>query len=72
MDGTADVIDGLRDDGYDVTAGYVQYLIRERVLPAPERRVGGVFVWSEPEVQRLRVVLCRRGRAPEREEGVVR
>ena len=64
MRGTADVNDALYANGFDVYPGYIQSLIRERVLPPPEKGPGGAFIWSEADIDRLRSILRRRGRGP--------
>jgi hypothetical protein len=61
---TREVIDRLRDEGYSVSPGYLQYLLRERILRAPSERFGGAYVWREPDIERLRSVLKRRERSP--------
>lgn len=63
MQGTSEVVDMLRAEGFDVYPGYVQSLIRERVLPAPDK-FSGLFIWREPDVDRLRSELRRRDRGP--------
>lgn len=59
---TREVIDRLRNEGYAVSPGYVQYLLRERILRPPSERFGGAYVWQEPDIERLRSVLRRRRR----------
>ena len=65
MQGTSEVLDRLRAEGFEVSVGYLQYLLRERVIPTPAARIGGVFVWSPADEERLRGELIRRGRGPE-------
>ncbi|MFO7958725.1 MAG: hypothetical protein R6V05_14760 [Candidatus Brocadiia bacterium] len=64
MHRTREVIDRLRDEGYSVSPGYLQYLLRERILRAPSERFAGAYVWREPDIDRLRSVLKRRERGP--------
>lgn len=64
MDGTTAVVDRLRDQGFDVCHGYVQYLIRDRIVPSPPKGPGGVLLWEPSDVQRLRSELLRRRRGP--------
>ena len=73
MHGTTDVLDRLRGEGFQVSVGYLQYLLRERVVVPPAERVSSIFVWEEADVQRLKSELLRRGRGPDdglgREQG---
>ena len=62
--GTRDLVDEMREQGYQVTRGYVQALIRERHLPPPEKVPGGAYVWGDGDIYRLRGILRRRGRGP--------
>ena len=64
MLGTSDVLDRLRVEGFDVSAGYLQYLIRERIFEPPAQRIGGAYAWEDADVRRLRSLLVRRGRGP--------
>lgn len=64
MRGTADVVDGLRAEGFAVTRGYVAWAIRDRHVPEPGRGPGGCFLWVEADVDRLRSFLKRQGRGP--------
>lgn len=64
MLGTSDILDRLRSQGYRVSVGYLQYLLRERIVPTPEERVGGVLVWEEADIDRLKHTLIRRNRGP--------
>ena len=68
MKGSTEVIDELRKEGYLVNCSYVQFLLRDRQIPTPPKGPGGCLVWSEPDVQRLRGVLLRRGRGPQEGE----
>lgn len=62
--GTSEINDTLSAQGFDVYPGYIQSLIRERVLPAPEKGPGGAFFWHDADVDRLKSILRRRGRGP--------
>ena len=64
MIGSTELVDNLRDDGWDVSHGYVMSLIRERHLPAPPKGPGGAFVWQEADIDRLESILRRRDRGP--------
>ena len=64
MLGTSQVVDGLRETGFDISHAYVAYLLRERVIAEPERGPGRAFLWCEADIERLRGVLFRRGRGP--------
>ena len=64
MRGTADVVDGLRAEGFAVTRSYVAWVLRDRHIPTPEKGPGGALIWSEADVLRLRGFLNRRGRGP--------
>ena len=64
MQGTSEVLDRLRAEGFEVSVGYLQYLLRERIIPAPQQRVGSAFVWEDEDEQRLRRELIKRGRGP--------
>jgi len=65
MLGTLNVVDDLRREGFCVNLGYVQYLLRERVVPMPEKAPGGALVWEPFHIDRLKAELRRRGRGPE-------
>ena len=65
FEGTTSVVDGLRSQGYDVTVGYVQWLLRDRIIAAPMKGPGGVLLWRPGDVARLQAELVRRGRGPE-------
>ena len=65
MKGTADVVDGLRAEGFAVTRTYVAWLLRDRHIPTPEKRPGGALIWTDGDVQRLRSFLYPRNRGPE-------
>ena len=64
MEGTTQVVNRLRAEGFRVNAGYVAWLIRDRWLPTPEKGPGGAFIWTDADAQRLRSFLHRRGRGP--------
>jgi hypothetical protein len=59
---TREVIDRLQNEDYAVSPGYLQYLLRERILCPPSERFGGAYIWQESDIERLRSVLRRRGR----------
>jgi hypothetical protein len=65
MDGvsTRAVLDGLTAEGFRVTAAYLMYLTRERVIPPPAKMCGAL-VWGPGDIARIRSVLYRRGRGP--------
>ena len=63
MQATSDVVRSLQNEGYDVSCGYVSYVIRERIIALP-RKVGGIWLWDESDIDRLRSELRRRGRGP--------
>ena len=44
MQSTSSVVDALRVEGFSVNLGYVQYLIRDRIIAAPADRLGGTFI----------------------------
>ncbi len=69
MEGTVQVIDRLKAEGFAVSYAYLQWLLRDRQIPTPPKGFGGRLMWSEPDVQRLRGILIRRGRGPQ-EDGV--
>ena len=64
MRGTADVVDGLRAEGFTVTRTYVAWVLRDRHIPTPGKGPGGALIWDEADVLRLRGFLFRRGRGP--------
>lgn len=64
MLGTTQLADELRADGYGISHAYIAYLLRERVIPTPEKGPGGVLLWSPAEAEALRRELLRRGRGP--------
>ena len=66
MRGTTQVLHELADAGYQINSSYLAYLLRDRLLPAPERGPANIMVWSDADVKRLQNLLRRRGRAPER------
>ena len=61
---TRAVLDGLTAEGFRVTAAYLMYLTRERVIPPPEKMCGAL-VWGPGDIARIRSVLYRRGRGPQ-------
>ena len=62
MKGTTTVVDELRAEGYEVNCGYVQYLLRDRILVAPEKGPGGLLIWAQADIERLKATLRRRSR----------
>lgn len=64
MSGTSAVVDMLRAQGFRVSAGYVQYALRERLIAQPERGAGGCLLWGDGDVARLKSLLYRRARGP--------
>jgi len=64
MQGTTPVVDRLRSEGYRVTLSYVQWLLRDRIIPSPAKGPGNVLVWSLSDSARLRAELSRRDRGP--------
>jgi len=65
MLGTTQVLDKLREEGYEVSHSYIAYLLRERVIRVPEKGPGGVLLWSDADVARLEAELAHRKRGPE-------
>lgn len=63
MDGlsTRAVLDGLTAEGFRVTAAYLAYLTRERIIPPPPKMCGAL-VWGPGDIARVKSVLRRRGR----------
>ena len=64
MQGTTAVVDQFRAEGFRCNVGYVQWVLRDRHIAMPEKGPGGVFIWTDADVQRLRSFLYRRGRGP--------
>lgn len=64
MRGTADVVDGLRAEGFAVTRTYVAWVLRDRHIATPVKGPGGLLLWTEDDVLRLRSFLYRRNRGP--------
>lgn len=58
---TRAVIDTLRTEGFRITPSYLGYLLREHIVPSPEK-FSEVLLWSANDVERLREVLRERGR----------
>ena len=61
---TRDLVSALRSEGFAVTPAYLDFLIRERHLDRPNRDAVG-YVWSDPDIQRVRSLLFRRNRGPQ-------
>lgn len=64
MSGTTNVVDRLRDEGFRVSCGYVQWVLRDRHIAMPAKGPGGCLLWDDADVLRLRGFLYRRGRGP--------
>ena len=62
MLGTRNVIQRLRREGYDVSCGYVMYVLRDGLMPPPQKGPANVFLWTDIDVARLRRILAKRGR----------
>ena len=62
---TSEVIKSLSEEGFEVTPGYLDFLFRERYLPKPSKS-GPCLDWEPVDVDRLRSVLRRRGRGPDK------
>lgn len=65
MLGTAQLVERLREEGYTVGPNYLAYLLREGVVPKPNKAPGGALVWDPPCVAALRAELLRRNRGPQ-------
>lgn len=61
---TSDVVTRLNGQGFDVSPGYISYVLREGILHPPERCLGRLH-WAEADIDRLRSLLKRRGRGPD-------
>lgn|GEM_PF-3969482 len=68
---TSELVERLRSEGYQVTSGYLGYLLRECPILRPETRVGLLFVWQPADVARLKAALTERGRSPAPQVGQV-
>ena len=66
MLGTSELLDRLREEGYETSHSYVAYLLRERIIPSPPKGPGGALVWGPTDIARLRAELARRRRGPSR------
>jgi len=64
MIGTSELVASLRSEGFEVSHSYLAYLLRERVVAAPPKGPGGVLLWEEADVGRVRSELLRRNRGP--------
>jgi len=62
MQNTRAVVERLKGEGYEITEPYLVSLIRTDALPRPEK-FGHQYAWSDADVERLRGILRRRGRA---------
>jgi len=63
MLGSADVVKQLTEEGYDLNMSYLQWLMRDDII-RPPAKLGNVYAWTEPDVDRLRSELRRRDRGP--------
>ena len=61
---TVQVVQELKGRGYEVNLGFVSWILRERIIAAPEKGPGGSFLWDTPDIERLESELRRRGRGP--------
>ena len=61
---TSGVVDRLRGEGWQITVGYLAYLLRECPLLRPETRAGQLYLWQPADIERLKVALRDRGRGP--------
>ena len=61
---TSEVVGRLRAEGFQVTSGYLGYLLRECPILRPATRVGCLFVWQPADVERLKAALTERRRIP--------
>ena len=68
---TGEVVAVMRAEGFELTPGYLDFLIRERHVPPPERNRAG-YIWAKADIDRLRGALRRRGRGPAKRAGVER
>lgn len=64
MFGTGDLLARIKEEGFNCNSSFLTYLLRNRIVSAPETRVGGAFVWMSVDVGKLRTVLTQRGRGP--------
>ena len=60
---TGEVVSALQAEGFDLTPGYLGFLIRERHVFQPARDKAG-YLWEVADLDRLRGALRRRGRKP--------
>ena len=58
---TSDVVRLLQSQGFEINCGYASYALRERLIPLP-KKIGGIWLWGDADVDRLRALLRRRGR----------
>jgi hypothetical protein len=61
---SSDLVAQLQSEGFQVTAGYLSYLLREHTVLRPDERLSGLFVWSPADVDRLKAALRERDRGP--------
>ena len=60
---TGEAVLTLRAEGFDLTPGYLDFLIREQHFLPPLQVTAG-YAWELPDLERLRSVLRRRNRGP--------
>ena len=61
---TSELVDQLRKEGYRVTTGYLQFLLREHPVLKPAGKLGPLYVWEPADIERLKAALVERGRGP--------
>ena len=58
---TAEVVDELQSEGFDVRRSYVQFLVRDNWVPSPQK-IGNACLWDEIHINALKRELRRRNR----------
>lgn len=61
MKSTKEMIDNLKEQGYDISEPYLNSLLRTEAIPPPEK-FGHIYAWSPSDIDRLKSVLRRRQR----------
>jgi hypothetical protein len=61
---TSELVDRLGAEGFQITAGYLSYLLRECPVLKPESRVSSLYLWQPADVERLKGALKDRHRGP--------
>jgi len=69
---TSQLIERLQAQGYQITPGYLSYLLREQTILKPNERAGLLYLWQPADVDRLKAELQHRGRGPRAEGQAVR